>query len=96
MNNIPFEAEVYAFIDAVGLPKDKFYVDMVSEWLQMGMTVAEALTQTCDGWGDEPCSSRIIHSDAKWRFKVTAIRCPSCAKKAMVAGYDYYEATYVV
>jgi len=41
--------KVYAFIDAVGLPKDKFYVEMVAEWLQKGMTVEEALTQTCDG-----------------------------------------------
>lgn len=86
--------EVHAFMDAVGLPKNKGYEDYAREWMQKGMTVSEALTQTCDGWG-EPCPSRIIHPNAKWRFKVHAIRCQECRNKAMAAGYDYYEATYV-
>ena len=87
-------SEIHAFMERVGLPQWKNYEDYVWEWIQKGMTVEEALTQTCDGW-DVPCPSRIIHPDAKWRFKVTAIRCPECVKKAMAAGYDRYEATFV-
>ena len=87
--------EVHAFMDNVGLPKNKGYEDYVFEWIQKGMSVSDALTQTCDGWKN-PCPSRIVHRAAKWRFRVTAIRCVECQKKAMAEGHDAWEARYVV
>lgn len=97
MNNCTLEElqEVYAFLDAVGLPKNKGYEEYVKDWIDKGMSVSEALTQTCDGAG-EPCSSRIIHQNAKWRFQLGAIRCPECQKKAVKLGYTPWEAAYVV
>ena len=50
------------------------------------------LTQYCDD-----CGAVIAeHPNARWRFNLHTIRCDECREKLIEAGYDSFEARYVM
>lgn len=68
----------------VGVPKEW----ITQDFLERTDDVDILRTQLC-----EDCGAVIqVHPDARWRMKITAIRCQGCAEKLIAKGYSAFEA----